>query len=349
MRILLSADPMIAVPPLGYGGIERIIDALARKFRERGHQVGLVAHRDSRCPVDAFFPWPGADPASTRDTMLNTWTLLRATARFRPHLVHSFSRLVYLAGILPLPVPKIMSYQRHTGPRSNRHARRLAHGTLGFTGCSEFICNQGRPAGGVWRAVPNFVDATAYAFRPTVAADAPLVFLSRLDPEKGPDLAIAIARAAGRKLIIAGNAPTQGSARKYYETAVAPHFGRDGVEYVGEVDDRQKNLLLGSAAAMLVPIQWDEPFGIVFAESLATGTPVITCRRGALPEIIEPGRTGWFISDAAEGVEAVRKIPELSRAACRAAVDERFNLDFCATQYLEFYEQVIARRDPPGR
>ena len=100
---------------------------------------------------------------------------------------------------------------------------------------------------------------------------------------------------------------------------------------------------------MLVPIQWDEPFGIVFAESLATGTPVITCRRGALPEIIEPGRTGWFISDAAEGVEAVRKIPELSRAACRAAVDERFNLDFCATQYLEFYEQVIARRDPPGR
>jgi glycosyltransferase involved in cell wall biosynthesis len=118
---------------------------------------------------------------------------------------------------------------------------------------------------------------------------------------------------------------------------VAPHIGRDGIEYVGEMNDVQKNDLLGRAAAMIVPIQWDEPFGIVFAEAFATGTPVITCARGALPEIVTPGRTGFFIKGVEDGVAAVARIGELDRAACREVAETRFSLPVCAEMYLRLY------------
>lgn len=337
MRILFTADPIIPVPPVGYGGIERIVEALIRCFRAAGHEVGLLAHPASTAAVDAFFAWPDLRLNGAGPTLRNARALQRAVQSFRPDVVHSFSRLAYLLPVLLSRQPAVMSYQRHTGGRQLALAARLGGRTLQFTGCSDFICGMGRPRGGRWTAVPNFVELDKLPFVPQVAADAPLVFLSRLDDIKAPDLAIAIARASGRRLILAGNHAADGPQREYFEREIRPWIGRDGIEFVGEVGDAQKAQLLGSAAAMLVPIRWDEPFGIVFPESLACGTPVITCARGALPEIIDPGRTGFFIRDVAEGVAAVNQLDQLDRAACRHDAETRFSLPVIAPRYLEVY------------
>lgn len=345
MRILLTADPEIPVPPTRYGGIERIVDSLVRYYREQGHDVCLLAHAASTSPASERRPWPGGTSRSAWHTLRNALALRRAARGFRPDVVHSFSRLAYLLPLLPTRLPKIMSYQRHTGGAQIRRAAQLGGTSLAFTGCSEFICAMGRPAGGHWHAIPNFIEPAKFDFVPQVPVDAPLVFLSRVESIKGPDVAIAIARASGRKLTIAGNRAEAGPERAFWDRAIAPHLGRDGIEYAGEVDDVQKNALLGRAAAMLVPIQWDEPFGIVFAESLATGTPVIACPRGALPEIIAPGETGFLIHTVDDGVTAVRALDRIRRAVCRQAAETRFSVRAAAERYLDLYRGMM-RRSP---
>lgn len=341
MRILLSADPELPVPPARYGGIERIVDALVSAFRAAGHEVGLVAHPDSRSSAHRLFAWPGRRSRSRLDTLRNILALRRAVHAFRPDVLHSFSRVAYLLPLLRSPLPKVMSYQRHTGGRSVTLAARLGGPHLHFTGCSDFISAQGRRAGGTWTTIPNFVDPARYTFVPHVAPDAPLVFLSRVESIKGPDLAIAIARAAGRRLVLAGNHAVDGPERHFWDTRIAPELGRDGVEWIGEVDDAQKNTILGRAAALLLPIQWDEPFGIVYAEALACGTPILTCPRGAAPKIVESGRTGFFLSSVTDGVDFVRRIPELDRAACRRDAETRFSVDVCAQRYLALYRSLL--------
>ena len=344
MRILLTADPEIPVPPVGYGGIERIVDALVREFTARGHTAGLVAHADSQSPAAMRFAWPGRRSTSRGDTVRNVLALRRAAGAFKPDVLHSFSRLAYLLPLLPNRLPKVMSYQRHTGGRQVTLAARLGGRSLRFTGCSEFICAQGRRAGGQWTAIHNFIEPERFTFVPHVPANAPLVFLSRIESIKGADLAIAIARAAGRRLVLAGNQATSGPEREFWDAKIAPQLGRDGVEWFGEVNDVQKNELLGRAAALLVPIQWDEPFGIVFAEAMACGTPVLTCARGATPEIVEEGRTGFFLRTVEEGVAAVRRLGELDRAACRRAAEDRFSARMCGGQYLDLFRTMTDSR-----
>jgi glycosyltransferase involved in cell wall biosynthesis len=337
MRILLTADPEIPVPPVTYGGIERIVADLAAGLRARGHAVGLVAHPASTAPVDDLFGWPGAASQKLGDTVRNTRALLAAVRAFRPDVLHSFSRLMYLLPLLPGRLPKVMSYQRAPSLRTTRWARRLGGRALRFTGCSEYICRLGRRAGGVWDAIPNFVDLNKFAFRPAVPADAPLVFLSRVEAIKGADLAVAVARRAGRRLVIAGNHAADGPNGLYWRERIEPHLGRDGVEYVGPVDDAQKNELLGRAAAMLVPIQWDEPFGIVFAEALACGTPVVSCPRGALPEIVRSGREGYLAETETELAACVERLGEIDRRACRQRVELEFSAERVVGQYERLY------------
>lgn len=343
MRILLTADPELPVPPLTYGGIERIVADLARGLRRRGHAVGLAAHPQSSAEVDRFYPWPGAASRGMRPTLRNGWTLRRAAADFRPDVLHSFSRLMYLLPLLPSRLPKIMSYQRQPSPRTTLWARRLSRGSLTFTGCSEHICRAGRAAGGRWEAIPNFVDPERYTFRSEVPGDAPLVFLSRVEPIKGTHLAIAAARKAGRKLVIAGNHFDSGENGRYWSEQVVPHLGPE-VEYVGPVDDVRKNKLLGGAAAMLVPVQWEEPFGIVFAESLACGTPVISCPRGSLPEIVREGREGFLAETVEDLAAAVGRLGTIDRAACRERAEKAFSAGEVVRRYEELYESVCARR-----
>lgn len=347
LRLLLTADPEITVPPEGYGGIERIVDALVRHYRNLGHHVGLVARRGSKCPADELFEWPGTASQGAGNLLRNSLALRRAARTFRPTLIHSFSRLAYLLPLLPNRVPKIMSYQRHTGGRQIAWATRLAGSTLRFTGCSEFICRMGRRSGGDWQPIHNFVEPERIPFTAAVGANAPLVFLSRVESIKGPALAIAIARQAGRRLVIAGNRISHGPEADFWERAIAPHLGRDGIEYVGEVNDTQKNRLLAEAAALVVPVQWDEPFGIVFAEALAGGVPVISCARGALPEIVEHGRTGFLIDTVEQGVEAVGRLAEIDRTECRRAADTRFSVGPIAAQYLALYAATIRASASP--
>jgi len=346
MRLLFACDPLLPVPPAGYGGIERIVDDLVRHFRAAGHTVGLIAKAGSTAAVDARFAWPDERISGLTATLRNALALRRAVAVFRPDVVHSFARLAYLGGVLPAPQPKVMSYQRHTGGRGVGLAALLGGRHLRYTGCSEFICRQGRRAGGTWTAIPNFVDLARFNFAPAVPPDAPLVFLSRLDDIKGPDTAIAIAKASGRRLVIAGNVSGDAKQRRFFAERLQPHFGRDGIDYVGEVGDVAKARLLGAAAALVVPIRWHEPFGIVFAEALACGTPVITCPHGALPEIVDPECTGFFIAsnDVAAGVAAVARLPVIDRQACRRAVEARFSLPVVAAAYEALYRDIAASR-----
>lgn len=341
MRILVTADPTIPVPPTGYGGIERIVDALVRQYRAAGNEVALLAHPGSTAPADRRFSWPSLDVRGARATWRNGLALRRAVREFRPAIVHSFSRLAYLLPILPFGPPVVMSYQRHTGGRQIGWAARIGGKSLCFTGCSEFICQLGRRAGGTWVAVPNFIEPDKFTFSPAVPADAPLVFLSRLDDIKGPDLAIAIARAAGRRLLLAGNRTETGAQRAFFDREIQPWIGRDGIEWVGEVDDGRKNTLLGGAAALLVPIRWDEPFGIVFTEALACGTPVITRPLGAAPEIIRDGVNGFLVRTVADGVAAVANLGAIGRNRCRQDVESRFSGSIVAARYLTIFNQLL--------
>lgn len=345
MRLLLTADPEIEVPPRLYGGIERIVDVLVRRLRAAGHTVGLVARPGSACPADAFFPWPGLSSLSRRDTLSNMHFLWRTARTFKPDLVHSFSRVAYLLPLLRGPTPLVMSYQREPTLRTAGLAVRLAKpGVLTFTGCSDYIARRGRPAGGDWHGIPNFADTEALTLSRSVPVDAPLVFLSRVEEIKGAHWAIEIARRTGRRLVIAGNHSTANDPEgEFWRRKVAPEIGKDGIEYVGPVDDVQKNALLGQARAMVVPIQWNEPFGIVFAEALACGTPVISCPRGALPEIVRPGIDGFLINSIEEGCEAVEHAGVLDRAECRRRVEELFSADAVVARYLDLYSKVRAR------
>lgn len=348
MRLLLTADPEIEVPPRLYGGIERIVDVLVRRMRAAGHTVGLVARPGSDCPADAFFPWPGLSSLSRRDTLSNTHFLWRTTKAFKPDLVHSFSRVAYLLPLLRGRTPLVMSYQREPTLRTSGLAVKLAKpGVLTFTGCSDYIARRGRPAGGDWHGIPNFADTEALTLSPSVPADAPLVFLSRVEEIKGVHWAIEIARRTGRRLVIAGNHSTANDPEgEYWRRRIAPEIGKDGIEYVGPVDDVQKNALLGQARAMVVPIQWNEPFGIVFAEALACGTPVISCPRGALPEIVRPGVDGFLINSIEEGCEAVERVGALDRTECRRRAEDHFSAGAVVARYLDLYAKVRARLAP---
>ncbi|UBF28990.1 glycosyltransferase [Kovacikia minuta CCNUW1] len=342
MKLLLTADPELPVPPKLYGGIERIVDLLIKGLRSRGHTVGLVAHRESTSTADRQFAWAGLHSQNQLDTLRNTATLWSAVQKFQPDLIHSFSRVLYLLPLLHSPLPKIMSYQRRPSHRTTHWGTKLANGTLTFTGCSEHICQIGRGAGGLWYPIHNCVEIDKYTFQPTVATDAPLIFLSRVERIKGAHTAIAAARKTGRRLIIAGNHGTTGEAGRYWREEIEPHLGKHGIEYVGPVDDGQKNALLGKAAAMIVPIEWEEPFGIVFAEALACGTPVISCPRGALPEIVRPGIDGYLVNNLEEVCSAIQNLPQIDRHHCRQRAEMCFSASVIIHQYEQLYTRLIA-------
>lgn len=340
MRIVVTADPEIEVPPRLYGGIERVVDGLVRRFRAQGHQVCLVAKPGSDCPADAFYPWPGASSLSKIDSLRNSLMLWKAVRAFKPDVIHSFSRIAYLTPLLRGSIPIIMTYERDPTMWTVGLAVKLAApAVLSFTGCSDYIADLGRQAGGDWVGIPNFAEMTALHFSPSVAADAPLVFLSRVEHIKGAHWAIEIARRTGQRLIIAGNHSETGPEGEYWRDKIMPEIGHHGVEYVGPVDDAQKNKLLGEARAMIVPIQWNEPFGIVFAESLACGTPVISCPRGSLTEIVRPGVEGFLIRSVEEGCDAVGKLDTIDRGACRRRAEEVYAPDVVAGLYLDLYRR----------
>lgn len=344
MRIALISDPYIPVPPLHYGGIERVIAFLVEGLVERGHDVTLWAHPESEVPCE-LVPY-GVPPHQGRIPRLRELLqVMGGLARRRGafDLVHSFGRLAGMLPLFPSETPKIQSYQRQITPENVSRAVRLAGDSLSFTACST-NCRRGVSHIGRWDTVYNGVRISDFDFRAAVADNAPLVFLGRVERIKGAHTAIAVAKASGRRLVIAGNIPEDPDHRRYFDEEVAPHLDDDRIRYVGPVDDVQKNDLLGQAAAFLMPIEWEEPFGIVMAEALACGTPVIGTRRGSVPEVVAHGVTGFVCDTTDEMAEAVGRLPELDRRASRERCERMFSDRAIVDAYEALYLRRIAER-----
>ena len=338
LRIFVTADPEIPVPPRLYGGIERIVDLLVQGLIARGHEVTLFAHPESRTKGE-LVPLVGRRSTATVDTLANAALIAREAARRRPDVVQSFGRLAYLWTLLPLTTPKVMSYQRTVTPDSIRWSSRLARGSLRFTGCSRRLIEPVAHLGS-WRVIYNAVPIDRYRATAAVPSDAPLVFLGRIERIKGPHLAIDVARRANRRLVIAGNVPDEH--REYFESQVRPFVDGDAVRYVGPVDDEAKSALLSGAAALLMPVLWDEPFGIVMAEALACGTPVIGLDRGAVGEVVADGVTGRVCADVDGMVSAVADLARIDRTACRRSAETRFSPSTLTTAYESLYRELTA-------
>lgn len=345
MKILLTADPELPVPPIHYGGIERIIDLLAEGLVSRGHDVTLIAHAQSRTRAKLAC-YRTSNPGSLAGLASHSALVSRTIALGAFDVVHSHSRLAYMAPVLGMRVPKLMSYQRKVTPRSISWARRLAGDTIEFSAVShDMIANVQHLA--PWHVVYNGVPMATYTFRAEVERSAPLVFLGRIEPIKGTHLAIEIAQRSGTPLVIAGNIPREHE--EYFQTQIAPHIDGKSISYIGPVNDVEKNSLLGRARAFLMPIQWDEPFGIVMAEALACGTPVIGLKRGSVPEVVADGVTGFVCSDVNEMMQAIGRVDQLERAACRARAEAMFSEDTVVEGFLKIYRHLIGAASASAR
>lgn len=338
MHIAITADPELPVPPTHYGGIERIIDLLARELVRRGHEVMLFAHPAS-VTAGRLIPYPGKSSRSALDSVRNAATIARHIVGNGIDVVHSFSRLAYLLPLLPLRLPKLMTYQRAITPRSVRLGSRLSRGSLHFAAISRHMM---KPVAdiGTWHFVPNCTSLDHYQFQREIESDAPLMFLGRIEEIKGTHLAIEVARRSGFKICIAGNVPAD--QQHYFESRIKPFLDDQNIVYVGPVDDVKKNALLGRARALLMPVLWDEPFGIVMVEAMACGTPVVGLDRGAVPEVVQDGVCGFVRRDMDGLVEAVARLGEIDRRHCREHVERQFSDIVLTERYLSAYRDVIA-------
>jgi glycosyltransferase involved in cell wall biosynthesis len=344
IRILLIMDPLIPVPPVHYGGIERVIADLAQGLHQRGHRVTLWAGPGSQSP--------GELQTFGREGEWSKWTGVRnaalITARLWRHgrefdVIHNFGRLAYLTGILRWDLPKVQTYMRRIDPRNIRMVDRLGSHRVRFTTVSTAIRDTGIPGGGEWSIIYNCAPVQNYQLRTDVdPATAPLVFLGRLERCKGAHTAITVARRLQRKLIIAGNVSTLPEEKEYFHREIEPNVDGSMISYLGIVNDRQKNELLGSAAALLLPIEWEEPFPVVLPEALLCGTPVIAFRRGGVPEGIKCGVTGFLCDTGDEMVDLVGRLREIDRARCRAEGERRFSNESIVSDYENLYRELLA-------
>ncbi len=335
MKILIVMDPGILVPPKEYGGIERIVAILAKEYRRKGHEVHLLVTKGSfveGCVMHPFgeegFPPKKADALKAIPAAWKFLWKYRNTF----DLVHSFGRLAYLLPILNQRVKKIMSYQREISTRNIKWINKLPNNNMFFTGCSEDLVSRGAVAGN-WRAIHNATEFNFYHFTEKVPAVASLIFLGRIEKIKGCHTAIKVAKATNNRLIIAGNISTLPEEMAYYEKEIKPQIDDKQIVFVGEVNDEQKNAWLGKAKAMLMPIEWNEPFGIVMVEAMACGTPVIAFSRGSVNEVIDEGITGYKVNTFDEMCKAVLN-NTIDRQRCRQAAAARFDISAIAGQYL---------------
>ena len=328
------------VPPNGYGGIERVVAMLAKEYQLHGHEIHLFVTEGSNVPgcIMHAFGKPGFPPKKT-DALKAIPIAWKFLWQYRNDfdLVHNFGRLAYLLPIFNRPINKIMSYQREISKRNIRWVNRLPQQNMLFTACSKNLLSRGAVAG-KWRAIPNAVDFNFYKFRDNLPPDAPLIFLGRIEKVKGCHTAIKVAKATGNKLIIAGNISSLEDEAAYFKTEVEPYIDGEQIKYIGPVNDTQKNEWLGKSKALLFPIDWEEPFGIVMIEAMACGTPVIAFERGAVAEVIDEGITGIKVKSRSEMVGAIQKIQLIERAICKQKAGGRFDISVIARQYLSLFD-----------
>ena len=345
MKILLVMDPLIKVPPDHYGGIERVVADLADGLTAAGHDVTLWAAPGSR--VNGHVDPYGHEGEWTR------WSNIRNTAtlagRFLAQgggfdVVHNFGRLAYLAPVLARDLPKVQTYMRTVNPANMATARRLGARRLHYTAVSAAIRDTGQAGGGDWSVIYNCAVPSRYPFvADTDSRTAPLVFLGRLDKIKGTHHAIAVARRLQRRLVIAGSISQYAHEQEYFDRDIKPQIDGSLVTYIGPVDDRQKRALLGGAAAMLMPIDWEEPFPVVLPEAMLCGTPLIAFRRGGVPEGIDHARTGFLCDTVDEMTALVDRLPEIDRAVVHREAVRRFSDIAVVAEYERLYERLADR------
>ncbi len=338
MRIALVAPPFIPVPPLRYGGTELFIDHLARGLSRRGHQVVVYANGESRPPegtqLRALYrasEWPPQRRGDTAAKELAHTAWACDDASTWADVVHVNSVFgVVLSRFLRIPVVSTIHHPREEAASDIFRQ----HPDVTYVGISRAqLEKESLPRGLV---VHHGIDLARYRLAP--AKEDYLVFLGRIAPEKAPHLAIRAARLAGRRLKLAGD--IQPTYADYWETAVKPHVDGTAVEYVGEADLDEKVELLGKAAAMLFPIQWEEPFGLVMIEAMACGTPVLGFARGSVPEIVRDGVSGWVCANI-EDMARRAAAPQVSPRDCRQHVVERFTVERMAEGYERAYRQAM--------
>ena len=340
MRIAQVSPLAESVPPELYGGTERIVACLTDELVALGHDVTLFASGDSRTRAELHAVGEEAlrlaprqrDPLFLYAHMLEDIAV--AAAEF--DVVHFHCDWVHLPLFARLRTPFV------TTLHGRLDSCDLA-GLSGRFGDAPFISisqSQRLP-----QPELNWVATVQHGLplgllSPTFGAGSYLAFLGRIAPEKGPDAAIRIARAAGVPLRIA--AKVDGADAPFYREAVEPLLTEGGAELVGEIDDREKSGFLGNAQALVFPIDWPEPFGLVMIEAMACGTPVIAYRSGAVPEIIENGVTGFIVDvdDEAGAVAAIQEAAGLDRRRIRAVFERRFAARRMAEDYVQVYRQL---------
>lgn len=336
MRIAQVAPLYERVPPLRYGGTERVVSYLTEELVSRGHDVTLFASGDSLTRAELVPGWARGlrlEETNVDPIALHVAMLLKVYERAADFdVIHCHTDYLGLPLSRTVRVPTVLTlHGRLDIPEV--HPIYTAFPDVGLVSVSDA---QRTPVRGArWAAtVYHGLPPDLHQLHPEPGRY--LAFVGRISPEKRPDVAIRVAVQAGVPLRIA--AKVDRADREYFEQVVRPMLDHPLVEFLGEVDDQQREALLGGALALLFPIDWPEPFGLVVIESLACGTPVIARPRGSVPEILTHGSSGFLCETEREMVAAVRHIGELSRAACRAEFERRFTVAKMTDAYARVYE-----------
>jgi glycosyltransferase involved in cell wall biosynthesis len=342
MKIAIIAPAWFAVPPSGYGGIEWVVALLADGLVDAGHEVTLFAAGDSRTKaklVSVYGDAPSALIGRTQPELHHALACYARADEFDVINDHSGTLGAVLGGVVDTPV----AHTAH-GPLAGEPGEiyDLIGAVAPQVGLISISMNQRRPKPNLnWIAnCHNALDFSVYPFKPTRGDY--LLFLGRMSPDKGAHRAIAVAMETGLPLKIAGKRhdPKEFT---YFHEFVEPHLV-DGIEYLGEVSHGEKVELLQNARATLFPIEWEEPFGLVMIESMACGTPVIATRRGAVPEVIDQGRSGIIVEDYRVIPVALEEADKLDPYDIRRYVEHEFSADRMVSDYAAAYRKIIEQR-----
>lgn len=347
MRIAQVAPLIEAVPPRLYGGTERVVSFLTEELVRQGHEVTLFASGDSTTSAKLV---PVVDRAlrlsGIRDHTASTLVMLEEVHR----CADAFDVIHFHVDLLQFPRFRSLSHKCVT----------TLHGRLDLADCHPIyrafpqmplisISRSQRlpmPKSANWLAtIPHGLPKPRCPCH--LRPGGYLAFLGRIAPEKRPDRAIAIAERSGIPLKIA--AKVDAADKSYFERSVRPLLDHPLVEFLGEIGDRQKAEFLGRARALLFPIDWPEPFGLVMIEALSVGTPVIAWHRGSVPEIIEDGVTGAVVDSIEEAAEAVERVGEFSRRVVRQRFERLFTAEIMTRRYVAAYEKLLRLSQRPGR
>jgi len=339
MRIAQVAPLYESVPPKLYGGTERVVSYLTEELVRMGHEVTLFATADSATSARLVAPCGNAarlDPTCVdplaRQILMTERVFAAAddfdVVHFHTDFLHfPLSRRAQIRQVTTLhgrlDIPDLAPLYREFAEMPLVSISDAQRAPLSFAN---------------WLAtVHHGLPADLYDFR--AESGGYLAFLGRISPEKGLDRAIEIAGRVGLPLRVA--AKIDKVDRGYFEAVIRPLLHQPLVEYLGEIGEHEKNIFLGNALALLCPVDWPEPFGLVMIEAMACGTPVVAFRRGSVPEIIDDGVSGFVVDDVGAAVEAVKCAADLDRRRCRNAFLERFQASRMAADYLAVYERLL--------